>query len=208
LPASPVIVDCTWSGQKINSDHLQRLKVIAERVRTPVEFRFFPGGAILGNGYIPLKRAIEGIFGAERAKVMPDLCFEQYMPALEAAHFAIDAHPFGGYNTAVDLITLRKPIVTLAGNRFYNLSTAYLLRKVGLDELIATNEEDFLDLCVRMIDDADFRDRMIRRIKIADLATTALSHEHVPAFVRAIDHLLENHETLVAQSGREPIVVG
>ena len=208
LPASPVIVDCTWSGQKINSDHLQRLKVIAERVRTPVEFRFFPGGAILGNGYIPLKRAIEGILGTERVKVMPDLGFEHYMPALEAAHFAIDAHPFGGYNTAVDLITLRKPIVTLAGNRFYNLSTAYLLRKVGLDELIATNEADFLDLCVRMIDDADFRDRMIRRIKIADLATTALSREHVPAFVRALDHLLENHDRLAAQPGREPIVVG
>ncbi|NDC54244.1 MAG: hypothetical protein EBZ74_08120, partial [Planctomycetia bacterium] len=165
LPASPVIVDCTWSGQKINSDHLHRLKRIAERAKSPVEFRFFPGGAILGNGYIPLKRAIEGILGTERAKVMPDLGFEHYMPALEMAHFAIDAHPFGGYNTAVDLITLRKPIVTLAGNRFYNLSTAYLLRKVGLDELIATNEADFLDLCVRMIDDAEFRDRMIRRIK-------------------------------------------
>mgnify|MGYP003341974158 FL=1 len=93
-------------------------------------------------------------------------------------------------------------------SRFYNLSTAYLLRKVGLDELIATNEADFVDLCVRMIDDADFRDRMIRRIKIADLATTALSHEHVPAFVRAIDHLLENHDSLAAQPGRQPVVVG
>ncbi|MFM7291619.1 MAG: hypothetical protein ACKO6B_10335 [Planctomycetia bacterium] len=207
LPASPVIIDCTWSGQKINSDHLRRLKAVADRVKTPVEFRFFPGGAILGNGYIPLKQAIEGILGTERVRVMPDLVFEQYMPALEAAHFAIDAHPFGGYNTAVDLITLRKPIVTLAGNRFYNLSTAYLLRKVGLDELVATNEADFLDLCVRMIDDAEFRDRMIRRLKIADLATTALSHEHVPAFVRAIDHLLENHDTLAAQADRAPIVV-
>jgi hypothetical protein len=207
LPASPVIIDCTWSGQKINSDHLHRLKIVAERAKTPVEFRFFPGGAILGNGYIPLRHAIEGILGSERVKVMPDLGFEHYMPALESAHFAIDAHPFGGYNTAVDLITLRKPIVTLAGNRFYNLSTAYLLRKVGLEELIATNEADFLDLCVRMIDDGEFRDRMIRRLKIADLATTALSHEHVPAFVRAIDHLLENHEKLAAAGSRDPIVV-
>jgi hypothetical protein len=49
---------------------------------------------------------------------------------------------------------------------------------------------------------------MIRRIKIADLATTALSHEHVPAFVRALDHLLENHDKLAAQPSREPIVVG
>jgi len=207
LPPSPVVIDCTWSGQKINSDHLYRLKKIAERAHVPVEFRFFPGGAILGNGFIPLKRAIEGILGAYRVKVMPDLGFDSYMPALEAAHFAIDAHPFGGYNTAVDLITLRKPIVTLAGNRFYNLSTSYLLRKVGLEELIAHDEAGFIDLCVRMIDDADFRDRMIRRLKIADLGTTALSHEHVPAFVRAIDYLLENHEKLVGQADREPVMV-
>ena len=97
--------------------------------------------------------------------------------------------------------------MTLAGNRFYNLSTAYLLRKVGLDEMITHNESDFIDLSVRMIDDAEYRDRMIRRMKIADLATTVLSHEHVPAFVRAIDYLLENYKSLASQPGREPIVV-
>jgi predicted O-linked N-acetylglucosamine transferase (SPINDLY family) len=129
------------------------------------------------------------------------------MNELEAAHFALDAHPFGGYNTAVDLLTLRRPIVTLEGNRFYNRSTAYLLRRVGLDELIATTPEEYIDLGVRMIDDVGFRDRMIRRLKIADLATTVLSHEHVPAFVRAIDHLLDHHESLAAQPGREPIQI-
>ena len=207
LPASPVIVNCTWSGQKINSDHLHRLKKIADKAKTPVKFHFFPGGAILGNGYIPLDRAIKNILGEERVQVLPDLGFEQYMPALEAAHFALDAHPFGGYNTAVDLLTLRKPIVTLAGNRFYNNSTAYLLGKAGLEELITRSEQEYIDLGVRMIDNPDYRDRMIRRLKTADLATTVLSHEHVPAFVRAIDHLLKNHEQLARQSGREPIVV-
>jgi hypothetical protein len=207
LPSSPVLINCTWSGQKINSDHLHRLKRIAETAKAPVQFHFFPGGAILANGYLPLKRAIDGILGEQRVRVMPNLDFEPYMQLLETSHFAIDAHPFGGYNTAVDLLTLRMPIVTLAGNRFYNQSTAYLLGRVGLDELITRNETDFINSCVRMIDDADYRDRMRRRLKIADLATTVLSHEHVPAFVRAIDHLLENHERLAKQPGREPIVV-
>lgn len=207
LPTSPVIINCTWSGQKINSDHLHRLKKIADRAKTPVKFHFFPGGAILGNGYIPLERAIKNILGEDRVQVLPDLGFEQYMPALELAHFALDAHPFGGYNTAVDLLTLRKPIVTLAGNRFYNNSTAYLLGTVGLEELITRSEQEYIDLGVRMIDNPDYRDRMIRRLKTADLATTVLSHEHVPAFVRAIDYLLENHERLSKKSGREPIVV-
>lgn len=207
LPDAPITVNCTWSGQKINSDHLRRLKTIADRVKTPVRFHFFPGGAVLGNGYIPLRRAIENILGAERTVVMPSFDFQPYMQALERAHFAIDAHPFGGYNTAVDLLTLRLPIVTFAGDRFYNLSTAYLLRTLGLDDLIAETEGEFVDLSCRMIDDSDFRERMRRRIKLADLTTTVLSHEHVPAFVRAIDHLLEHHESLQTQKSREPILI-
>ena len=207
LPTSPVIINCTWSGQKINSDHLLRLKKIADRATTPVKFHFFPGGAILGNGFIPLDRAIKNVLGEERVQVLPDLVFEQYMPALEVAHFALDAFPFGGYNTAVDLLTLRKPIVTLAGNRFYNNSTAYLLGTIGLEELITRSEQEYIDLGVRMIDNPDYRDRMIRRLKTADLTTTVLSHEHVPAFVRAIDHLLENHDRLAKQTGREPIII-
>jgi len=172
-----------------------------------VVFHFFPGGAVMGNGFLPLQRAIHEILGPERARVFPDLPQERYLEALEGAHLAFDGHPFGGYNTAVDLLTLRQPILTLAGDRFYNLSTAYLLRRVGLDELVAATEEEFLDLGVRLIDDTAFRDRLIHRLKTADLAETVLSHEHVPAFVRAIDHLLAHHGSLARQSGREPILI-
>lgn len=48
---------------------------------------------------------------------------------------------------------------------------------------------------------------MIRRLKTADLDNTLLSLEHVPAFVRAIDHLLENHDSLKNNSKRSPIVI-
>lgn len=207
LSDSPVVVNCTWSGQKINSEHLQRLKVIANSCQTPVLFQFFPGGAVLGNAYIPLRRSIEDVLGASRVRVMPSLEYEAYMQKLEAAHFAIDAFPFGGYNTAVDLLTLQIPIVTLKGNRFYNQSTAYLLSTVELDELVAATAEEFIQTTVRMIDDRDFRERMRRRLKTADLQTTVLSHQHVPAFGRAIEYILEHHNELSGQVKREAIFV-
>jgi hypothetical protein len=207
LPETPVVIDCSWAGQKINDDHLQRLVEIVRRVRTPVRFKFFPGGSVLENRYLPLKKSLEAVLGPHRVQLFGNIGYQQYMTELEAAHFALDAYPFGGYNTAVDLLTMRRPIVTLEGNRFYNRSTAYLLRRVGLDELIAATPEEYVDLAVRMIDDVAFRDRMVRRLKIADLATTVLSHEHVPAFVRAIDHLLAHHETLSRDAAREPIMI-
>lgn len=207
LAETPVVIDCSWAGQKINDDHLQRLVEIVRRVRTPVRFKFFPGGSVLENRYLPLKKSLEAVLGPHRVQLFGNIGYAQYMTELEAAHFALDAHPFGGYNTAVDLLTMRRPIVTLEGNRFYNRSTAYLLRRVGLDELIAATPEEYVDLAVRMIDDVPFRDRMVRRLKIADLAKTVLSHEHVPAFVRAIDHLLANHDTLSRQTTRDPIMI-
>ena len=207
LENTPVVVNCSWAGQKINDDHLERLASIVDRVRTPVKFQFFPGGSVLENRYLPLKKSIEAVLGPHRVKMFGNISYTSYMRELEAAHFALDAHPFGGYNTAVDLLSLHRPIVTLEGNRFYNRSTAYLLRRVGLEELVASTPEEYVDLAVRMIDDVGFRDRMLRRLKIADLATTVFSHEHVPAFVRAINHLLENHTDIAAQPFAQPLVI-
>ena len=191
----------------LHNEHLQRLKEIADRADNPVRFRFFPGGAGLANSYIPLTKAIEEQLGADRVEVLPNLDFENYMKALEYAHFALDAYPFGGYNTAVDLLSLQQPIVTMAGNRFYNNSTAYLLNRMDLSELVTQDSQEYIDLAVRMIDNTDYRQRMRRRLKKADLASSLLSLEHVPAFVRAIEHLLENHKTLQNESVRTPIVI-
>ena len=207
LPESPILVNCTWSAQKINHEHLLRLKEIQDRAETPVIFRFFPGGACLNNGYLPLQSAITDILGAECVQLFPNFDFPNYMKQLEMAHFALDAYPFGGYNTAVDLLSLRQPIVTMAGNRFYNNSTAYLLNKMDLGELITRTPQEYIDLGVRMIDNPEYRSRMIRRLKTADLNNTLLSLEHVPAFVRAIDYLIENHETLKKDSKRSPIIL-
>lgn len=207
LPDAPVVVSCPWTAQKINADHLHRLRSIAERARSRVRFHVFPGGAVMGNGFIPLERSITEILGAGRVRVFPDLPADRYLESLAWTHVAFDAHPFGGYNSALDLLALRKPILTLAGDRFYNRSTAFLLRQVGLDELVATTDEAFIDLGVRLIDDVAFRDRMNDRLAAAELTATIFSHEHVPAFVRAIEHLLAHHAELVRTPGREPIVI-
>ncbi len=207
LPEEPVLINCTWSAQKINHDHLLRLRKIADRAEKPIKFRFFPGGAGLANCFMPLERAIKNQLGDKNVEVYPNLNFENYMKALEMAHFALDAYPFGGYNTAVDLLTLRQPIVTMSGNRFYNNSTAYLLNVMNLQELITQTPEDYIDLGARMINDSDFRGRMVRRLKIADLEKTLLSLKHVPAFARAIDHILENHETLEKEADHSAILI-
>lgn len=207
LDDATIQVSCSWYAQKINVDHLRRLAAIARRARRPVNFRFLPGSSIAMNNFIPLKQHLEAALGPDRFTLFSALEYAPYMTALESAHFALDAHPFGGYNTAVDLLSLRQPIVTLEGDRFYGRSTAYLLRRAGLDHLIATTDEQFIDLAVRMIDDASFRAEQTARLRTLDLASTVLSLEHVPAFVRAVDHLIANHDSLSRDVDRAPILI-
>jgi hypothetical protein len=58
-----------------------------------------------------------------------------------------------------------------------------------------------------MIDEPEFRGRMQRRMKIADLESTVLSLKEVPAFARAVDYLLENHDSLKKENNRIPIKI-
>ena len=195
LPAEPVVIDCPWAGQKIRHDHLARLAEIARRARTPVRFRFFPGGTTIENRLVPLRLAIEEALGRERVEVFGPLAYAAYLRELEAGHVAFDSHPFGGYNTAVDLLWLRKPILTLEGDRFFNRATAHLLRRVGLDELVTRTGDAFVETGVRLVDDAAFRARMVRRLRIADVPGLILGHEHVPAFVAAIEGILDGNRS-------------
>jgi hypothetical protein len=204
---APIRVGCCWTGQKINVHHLRLLRRAADRSARPVRFVFFPGAAAFHNGFLPLKRDIVEVLG-ERAEVNGHLPYDRYMGMLEQCHFAADAYPFGGYNSAVDVLYLRKPLVVLRGDRFYNMASAYLLRRMGLDEVIADTPDAFVDLLARMIDDDDFRERMAGQAARADVDRTVLSHENAVHFRSAIRYLVDNHAALKKDKSRAPIHIG
>lgn len=87
---------------------------------------------------------------------------------------------------------MRIPIVCLEGTKFFSKSTSYLLRKVGLSELVASCAQDFIDKSIRMISDDDHREFMRLKLEQADLDETILSKKYVRSFVKAIDCILLN----------------
>lgn len=203
--AGELRIACSWTGQKINHPHLLRLRAACEGAAQPVKFVFFPGGAALANGFLPMARDIAEVLGAERVEVHPPLAYDKYMELVEGCHFAVDAYPFGGYNSAVDVLWARKPLVSLRGNRFYNTASAYLSRRMGLEDMSAGTPEAFVALLARMINDAAFREGAIARARAADTEKALLSHEHAVYFRKAIAHLLENHDKLRKDRKRAPI---
>ncbi len=207
-PESPILINCPWTGQKVNHPHLTLLRQAIERCEQPVKFRFFPGAAVNGNGYLAFAREVGDILGGDHVEVFRPLAYQAYMEAMEGGHFAADSYPFGGYNSAVDVLFLRKPLVALQGDRFYNMASSYLLRRMGMPELVATTPAQYVDLIVRMVNDKKFRARMLTAARTADVDQAVLTHDHAAYFKRAIDHLIQKHDKLKADKSRAPIVIG
>lgn len=154
LATDRVIINCPWSSQKVNYEMLLTMKKIKEQARNPVEFRIFPGGSSgRFNGHVAFTSAVEDVLGRESVKVYPGLDYETYMATMEEGHLTIEAYPFGGSNTVADSVHLGKPTITWQGRYWYNRIGSRLLRAVRLKKCVATDEDEFVCLVLRMVND-------------------------------------------------------
>jgi predicted O-linked N-acetylglucosamine transferase (SPINDLY family) len=209
LADTPLRIACCWAAQKINFPHLLRLKAACENVGQPVKFVFSPFASNFDNdnSYIPMERDIAEIMGSDFVEVQRPLPYEKYLESLEECHFAVDSFPFGGYSTAIDLLWLHKPLVTLRGKHANNRVAAYLLERMGLNQLIADTPEEFVQLLRRMITDAEFRNNAITHARKLDREHVLLSLDHAHYWRKAIGYLLENHGVLEQETSRMPIYI-
>lgn len=202
------IINCSWTCYKFNYPLLLALKRVIIKASKPVVFRFFPGGAeSRKNTCIPFAEDLASVLGQGSFEVIPAQPYQEYMAIMEEGDICIEAYHFGGSNTVVDFLYLGKPTVTFEGNKWYNRIGSQLLRLVGLSELIATNEEEYVNLMLKLIDDDTYRASVAEKIKKVDLKSTILNSESQKYFKKAIDFLIDNHEQLKQDTSRKPILI-
>lgn len=202
-----VWINCSWGTSKVNYPMLMRLKAIRERVGRPVRFRFFSGvGLDRYNSVLPYLRDVGGVLGQD-AVVVSMRPYDRYMEMMEEGTISLDSYPFGGYNSIVDSLFLAKPVVALEGTRFYNRVASALLRRMGLEELVADDEDQYVQKAARLIDDEDYRNRFADALKAADLRARLCDGQEPQAFKTAVDYLIENHRSLNRDGSREPILI-
>ena len=97
-----------------------------------------------------------------------------------------DAYPFGGCNTVVDSLYVRKLIVCREGTAWYNRIGPAMLRTVGLPELVVTTEEQYIDTIFRLIHDDDFRSNLQERLDHTDLDATIFDRVEAQSFRKAV----------------------
>ena len=200
-------VNCSWGCAKYGYAAFMRLKAIRDGARRPVRFRLFPNwGLGRYNAVIPFRKEVAELLDGNVSIVL-DRKYDAYMELMQQGDLSIDSYPFGGYNTILDSLHVGKPIVTYEGTRFYNRAASAVLRRLGLDELIAVDERQYVEKTIRLIDDDDYRRRLSDRLREMDLKALLYDAAEPACFGKAVDHLIDNHESLRRDGTRQPIFI-
>jgi protein O-GlcNAc transferase len=99
--------------------------------------------------------------------------FASFIPWQEAAAFygllkradvVLDTIGFSGFNTAMQAVECGAPIVTREGRFMRGRFASGILKRMGLRELVAASEQDYVGLAVRMAEDEGYRRQVRQRI--------------------------------------------
>jgi predicted O-linked N-acetylglucosamine transferase (SPINDLY family) len=77
-----------------------------------------------------------------------------YLETYRRIDVALDPYPYGGGTTTCDALWMGVPVVSLAGATAVSRAGATLLTHVGLERLVARNEEQYVELAAGLIRDA------------------------------------------------------
>jgi predicted O-linked N-acetylglucosamine transferase (SPINDLY family) len=76
----------------------------------------------------------------------------------------LDTIGFSGFNTALQAIECRLPIVTKQGQTLRSSLASGILKRIGMNHLITQTNEDYIDLAARLATDKDFRLRQKNKL--------------------------------------------
>ena len=201
------IINCPWEVNKYNYQMLYILKYILKSSSKKLIFRFFPFTASRYNGFLPLKNELIELLGAEHVEMFRSLPYNQYIKLLTQGDMTLLSYPATGYNTFLEPIYMGKPVILFEGTHAFARLASTSLKKLGLNELIASNENDYIQKALDLIKDDDLRLNTCNKIRNTDLQKLLVDTNEPEYFKKAIDYLIRNHEVLKKEKSRSPIVI-
>lgn len=98
--------------------------------------------------------AARGI-GIERLDLGGALPYRDLLDAYRGVDIALDPFPFSGCTTTCDALWMGCPVITLAGETFVSRQSASLAWRLGQDEWIARDRNDYVERAVALAADVD-----------------------------------------------------
>jgi predicted O-linked N-acetylglucosamine transferase (SPINDLY family) len=131
------------------------------------------------------RQRILDVFGAngvssERIEFVAKQCFPDFLALHHQIDIALDPFPYNGGTTTCYALWMGVPVITLAGTTGVQRSGASLLSNVGLPELIATTQEQYVQVAIDLA--GDLRRLSELRVTLRDRMTASPLMD-VPRFV-------------------------
>src|SRR5205814_9654540 len=80
-------------------------------------------------------------------------------------HIFLDTVGFSGFNTAMQAVQCALPIVAWQGRFMRGRFASAILKRMQLDELVATSESSYIEIAVKLARDAQYRRRIAAHIE-------------------------------------------
>ena len=111
--------------------------------------------------------AERGMSFAERSILLPYMTHAEYLRVNACCDVMLDTLHWSGGNTSLDAIAAGLPMVTLPGRFMRGRQSAGMLRLMGIEELIATDEDDYFARVLAIANDRGRRESLSQRLKAA-----------------------------------------
>jgi len=91
---------------------------------------------------------------AERIRLEYDfLEHSKFLQRYTSVDVALDTFPYNGVTTTCDALWMGVPVVTMMGDHFISRNSASILKSLGLTELIAESQQQYVDTAVALAHD-------------------------------------------------------
>jgi len=97
-------------------------------------------------------------------RFIPWLDRPDFYSLMQHADVLLDTIGFSGFNTIMQAVECGLPFVTREGRFMRGRLASGILRRMGLPELVAENENDYIELAIKLATSPDYRDKVQRSI--------------------------------------------
>lgn len=108
--------------------------------------------------------AAHGLDPQRALAFLPAQTYADYLAAVARAPFLLDSSGFCGGATSLDAFGVGTPVLALRGVMARGRQTAAMLEVMGIGELVAAGEQDYVERAVALFGDASRRDALRERI--------------------------------------------
>ena len=103
----------------------------------------------------------------DRIVFVPRMNEDDYLGLIAVADVMLDTVHFNGMNTSLEAFAVGTPVVTLPAAFQRGRHTQAMYRRMGLDDLVADSAQNYVDLAVKLANDAEYRQSVRARIQQA-----------------------------------------